>query len=43
MRNQKDVVDDYKTTSFLEGQDNDDHYNLEGDIEIAGIMLIIII
>ncbi len=37
MKNQK-IVEDYKTTSFIEGQDDDDHYKLEGDLEISGIM-----
>jgi hypothetical protein len=25
-------------TSFIEGQDDDDHYNLKGDLQICGIM-----
>lgn len=31
-------LNEYITTSFIEGQDKDDHYNLEGDLEILGIV-----
>ncbi len=29
---------DFQITSFIEGEDDDGHYKLEGDLEIAGIM-----
>jgi hypothetical protein len=37
MKNKK-LIDDYATTSFMEGQDADDHFKLEGDLDLAGIM-----
>jgi hypothetical protein len=27
-------------TKFIEGQDSDDHYSLQGDLEIASIMYV---
>lgn len=29
---------DNHITSFIEGHDDDDHYNLQGELEIASIM-----
>lgn len=31
---------DFQITSFIEGEDDDGHYKLEGDLEIAGIMYV---
>lgn len=32
------VFNGNKVASFIEGQDTDDHFNLQGDLEIGGIM-----
>ncbi len=37
-RNKQQADADYQATSFIEGQDSDDHYKLEGDLAITGIM-----
>ena len=29
---------DFQITSLIEGEDDDDHFKLDGDLEIAGIM-----
>ena len=29
---------DFDVSEFIEGQDNDDHYQVQGDLEIAGVM-----
>ena len=29
---------DFQITSFVEGEDDDGHFKLDGDLEIAGIM-----
>lgn len=34
----KKIELDYQATSFIEGKDSDDHYKLEGDLQIGGIM-----
>jgi hypothetical protein len=32
------TMNDAFVTEFIEGQDNDNHYQITGDIEIAGVM-----
>lgn len=38
MRNTKGIVEEYQMNSFIEGADSEDHYHLEGDLAIAGIV-----
>lgn len=37
MKNLK-VKDSTQIAGFIEGHDQDDHFNLQGDLEIGGIM-----
>lgn len=34
-------IKDFQITSFIEGEDDDGHFKLDGDLAIAGIMYLI--
>ena len=38
MINLQKTVSDFFVPEFVEGKDNEHHYQIQGDIEIAGVM-----